>query len=323
MGTLPERKGENAITPPAITATPSESSGAIPTGETMEGRIRRINPIIVLLAIAVLGVRSPSLSQEPCGAKTDPPAFQGGNQSDRFNFSYFSDADDPDGRMTRWCYERTVFNAHSQRQLWVHWKDSFGDIMNFLIGPRSRHAVYQKNLQGAPVGLPGNIFYGEWEGVKAGELGSKVWRSAEEAQRQTSRGLPPIISGFEVTPFLPKENRDIPIRMELRSEFEPKTNRLSYVIVNFQRGTPLWVKGTLWVKGQERFPAVEWVVSELKPVQEWLKNKAISGVIDSGSRLSIVLDGVPDVVTRSGPITIMLGDQVIFKGSASAYVPAD
>lgn len=269
------------------------------------------------LLIAIL----PSSAQNNCIPKTRPPEFQGG-KSNRFSLSFFSDADDADGKKMRWCYERVIFNGDPERQIWVHWKDSFGDIMNILIGPKSRHAVYQRNLEGTPVDLPGIITYGDWQGIKVDDLPAKVWRSPQEAQRQAAQEPLPIISGYEVMPFLADKKQGVPIRVELRSEFQRKNKRLIYVIANLKWSTPFWIPWGPPMPAQIRYPSVEWPVSKLKPVQQWLWNKQVE-VIDSGAELSIVLEGIPDAIVRTGPITIKLGDKIIFNGTASAYMPAE
>ncbi len=285
-------------------------------GDAMLKGIRVLTAITVIPVLLLAASLALAGAEDRCSPKTSPTPYTGGIGPSRFNFEYFSDADAVDDQQTRWCYERKITNKHSQSQVWVHWKDAFGTIMNITIGPSSSHSVYHRNLGGAPITLSGTIDHGSWPEAKEGTLASKEWRSPEE-EPKSARAFPPLVSGFDIVPLSIKESRAIPIKLEVSSEFDRDRRVLTYTLSNVSGPTPIGISGGRF---PDQYPSIEWSATLLTEVQRFLKEKGIGGV-DGKSSLSIPIQGVPDVTVKPGPVIIRLRGEVLFRGTEVLYVP--
>lgn len=253
---------------------------------------------------------------------TPPPPFEGGVGPGRFHFAYISDATVTlmsDGPVV--CYERIVLNKHHRNQLWVHWKDQFGDVMNLLIGPGSYHSVYLRNVKGQPVPVSGQIDHGLWKGSTEGTLQTTTWRSAHEAQRAvTADSFPTIVNGFDIRPISDMEAKTaIPIKLELSSSFNVGERSLTYALRNLG-SDPLELHFGQATAPKEDRPVVEWIITDGPDLRGGLRIPAVSGI---GSRLEIASDQVFKVEISTGPVIVRLKDKIIFQGRATAYVPIE
>jgi len=270
------------------------------------------------LAMAVL-LPFNLLGQQQCKPKTDPLPFEGGKNEDPIIFSYYSDADKNKTKGLNYCYERVIENKSAKNQLWVNWRDSFGVIMDITIPPSSRNSVYQKNLEGEPLKLPGRIEYGLWKDVTKGPpLNTYTWRSPEEAPppEKHVQVYPTIVAGFRILPMF--ESSRIPIHVEVQSDYMPDRRQLVYRISNFAESVPLRLEGARSAKGLEKYPVLQWQAAALKDFKFKLPEKDIIAV---GSKVEIFIDGVEQVQVGPGPVVIQITDRAIFQGTVSVYFP--
>jgi hypothetical protein len=111
-------------------------------------------------------------------------------------------------------------------QVWVSWKDIFGEIMSLLIPPDGGPQInYFVGREGEPFKTDGSVTASQWP--KEDNLKPRKtiqWRSRDEQQQANLVDLPPLpplITGFVISPVKINSKQGVPIAFEVESQLLP------------------------------------------------------------------------------------------------------